>query len=49
MGGAWRSERPAPDEVQVIFRQGEDDSEGGTQVTAVCVAGTPVFKVESQG
>jgi len=47
----WRVEvgKAGPDEVQVIFRHGEDDGEGGTQVTALCVAGTPVFKVESQG
>jgi hypothetical protein len=47
----WRVEvaKAGPDQVQVTFRQGEDDSEGGTQMTAVCVAGTPVFKVESQG
>jgi hypothetical protein len=46
----WRVEvgKAGPDEVQVTFRSGQDDSEGGTQVTAVCVAGTPVFKVESQ-
>jgi len=46
----WRVEvaKAGPDEVHVIFRLGEDDSEGGTQLTAVCVAGAPVFKVESQ-
>jgi hypothetical protein len=46
----WRVEvgNAGPDEVQVIFRHGEDDGEGGTQVTALCAAGTPVFKVESQ-
>lgn len=41
-------ERAGPEEVHVIFRRGDEEDEGGAQVTAVCVAGTPALKVEDR-
>ncbi len=46
----WRVEvgKSGPDEVEVTFRFGADGAGGQTQVTALCAAGTPAFRVESQ-
>lgn len=43
----WRVEvgTSGPREVVVSFESGEDETERGSQVTAVCASGKPVFKV----
>lgn len=47
----WRVqvENAGPDQIEVAFGTGDEERHGGTKVTAVCVGGTPVFRVESQG
>jgi hypothetical protein len=45
----WRVQvgSAGPDEVHVTFWDGSEEKGGGTQVTAVCAAGTPAFRVSS--
>lgn len=45
----WRVEveKAGPEEVHVTFRRGDIESGGGSDVTAVCAAGTPAFTVET--
>lgn len=45
----WREVHSSgPAEVDLSFRLGDDDSEGGTRVKAVCATGTPAFKVANK-
>ena len=45
----WRVEveKAGPEEVDVTFRRGDDESGVGSRVTAVCKAGTPTFVAET--
>lgn len=45
----WRVEveKAGPEEVNVIFRRGDNEDLAGGHVTAVCQAGTPIFKTET--
>jgi len=46
-GFAVEVEKRGPREVEVQFEGREDESENETKVKASCVAGTPIFEVET--
>jgi len=47
----WRVEvdKSGPEEVEVSFRNGDDDAGSQTQVRALCETDTPAFRVENHG